>query len=95
MSCDDAFVGLCEAFWRLSDAIDAKVRAETDSLPDFLAAQVAADVRRECYPEEKALWEAAYVRVMSALARADLAAGYEPFTPFSERSQKVEQGVLF
>ncbi len=94
MTCDDAFAGLCESFWRLSNAIDAKVAEETDGLPDWMVAQVAADVRRECFQDEKRVWEDAYVRVMSAMAREDIAAGYEPFTPYSERVKELEQGVL-
>lgn len=94
MSCDDAFAGLCEAWWRLQNAIDAKVREETDGLPDWMVPQVAADVAKECYPAEKQMWEDAYVRVMSAMARADIAAGYEPFTPYSERIADPVQGQL-
>lgn len=94
MTCDDAFAGLCESFWRLSNAIDMKVRDETDGLPDFIREQAAADVRAECYPKEKKIWEDAYVRVMSAMARADIAAGFEPFTPWSER-ENLSQGSLF
>jgi hypothetical protein len=95
MTCEEAFEGLCQAYWRLLSAIDKKVKEETDGLPDWMVADVAREVRETCYLEEKKLWEDAYARVMSAMARADIAAGFEPFTPLSKRvAPPMEQQVL-
>lgn len=94
MTCDDAFEGLATAYWRLLSAIDAKVKDETDGMPDWLAADAAKEVRVSCFPDEKDLWLAAYARVMGAMARADIAAGYEPFTPWIERTEVVQRSLF-
>ena len=44
------------SYWRLTDAVERKVREECDGAPDFMAADIAREVRDTAYAQEREIW---------------------------------------
>lgn len=89
MTAEDALAGLYEAYWRMQNAIGKKIREDTEGLPEFLRESVAEEVRATCFPEEKALWTAAYQRVMSALIRHGLEHGVPGYERYGDARETM------
>lgn len=52
------------SYWRLTSAIDRAIKDATADMPDWMAADVARDVRETAYPEERRIWSAGMDRLM-------------------------------
>jgi hypothetical protein len=84
---DDVWVAMMASYWRITSAIERKVREETAGLPDFLAADVEREVRATAYREEQRIWSAGMDRLCEIYGVPD-----KP--PDASESIPMTQGAL-
>ena len=51
------------SYWRITSAIDRKVKEETEGLPDWMAADAEKEIRATAYREEQRIWGAGMDRL--------------------------------
>jgi hypothetical protein len=61
---EDIWIMLMASYWRLTSAIERRVREETADLPDWIAQDTAKEIRETAYPEERRIWGAGVERLL-------------------------------
>ena len=53
---DDVWIMMMASYWRLTAAVERKVREECDGAPDFMCADISREVRDTAYAAERETW---------------------------------------
>lgn len=61
---DDVWIMMMASYWRITSAIERKIREETEGLPEWMAEDVKRDVLATAYLEERCIWSAGMDRLM-------------------------------
>lgn len=83
---DDPWILMMASYWRITSAIERKVREETEGMPEWLATETANEIREIAYPEERRIWSAGMDRLMEIYGVTE---GPEP-----QPQQPLSQGAL-